>query len=76
MRKMIEGTGKCPACGVHIGFINAYDEKREQGECPCCGKKLRLNLTSLTKGNYILDLLSGSVCKYGMGERSPHEFDV
>jgi transcription initiation factor IIE alpha subunit len=54
MRKMIEGTGKCPACGVRIGFINAYDEKREQGECPCCGKKLRFNLTSLTKPRLVL----------------------
>ncbi len=51
MRVQFPDSPKCPKCGIHIGFLNHFDENSETGKCPCCGKTLKktssFNQTSL-----------------------------
>lgn len=51
MRVQFPDAPKCPKCGIHIGFLNHFDENSETGKCPCCGKTLKktssFNQTSL-----------------------------
>lgn len=42
MRRMIEGTAKCPGCKKQIGFLNNYNEENEIGECFICKTKLKM----------------------------------